>query len=160
MTVRTIPTCERVCVCGGGGAALPMQWGYNLSPKPPTSLLHLVVWSTFRDGVQNNHSSVRSPKPTELSQNSEVQLIVLESCLKQSLDSQTSWVGVARQVEEGRLSPECPHLQLYDVEVVSFWEAAVVEGVTGATPAQVQSLIQPQAKVTTAEERKKCSSLF
>lgn len=57
-------------------------------------------------------------------------------------------------------SPECPHLQLHDVEVVSFREAAVVEGVTGATPAQVQHLIQPQAKVTTAEERKKRISLF
>lgn len=69
-------------------------------------------------------------------------------------------MGVARKVEEGRASPERPHLQLYDVEVVSFWEAAVVEGVTWATPAQVQRLIQPQAKVTTAEERKKRISLF
>lgn len=52
-------------------------------------------------------------------------------------------------------SPECPHLQLHDVEVVSFREAAVVEGVTGATPAQVQHLIQPQAKVTTSSSNSK-----
>lgn len=48
--VRTIPTCER-----SGG----LQQGKSSNAvrlQPPTPLLHLMVWSTFRDGVQNNHS--------------------------------------------------------------------------------------------------------
>lgn len=50
-------------------------------------------------------------------------------------------------------SVERPHLQLHDSEVVSFWEAAVVERVAGAAVALVQILIHPQTKVPTAEGR-------
>lgn len=49
-----------------------------------------------------------------------------------------------------RLSPKRPNLQLHDPEVIGFREAAVVEGVTGAAATQVQVLIHPQTKVTTA----------
>lgn len=51
-------------------------------------------------------------------------------------------------------SAERPGLQVHDSKVVSFWEAAVVEGEAGAAAAEVQILIHPQTKVTT--ERREC----
>lgn len=62
-------------------------------------------------------------------------------------------------------SAERPHLQLHDSEVISFWEATVVEGVAGAAATQIQILIHPQTKVTTAGRKrqrvvKKEKSLF
>lgn len=52
-------------------------------------------------------------------------------------------------------SAECPHLQLHDSEVIGFWEATVVESVAGAAATQVQILIHPQTKVTTASTNSK-----
>lgn len=52
-------------------------------------------------------------------------------------------------------SGERPHLQLHHSEVVGFREAAVVESVAGAAATQVQILIHPQTKVTTASANSK-----
>lgn len=57
--------------------------------------------------------------------------------------------------DEATFSGERPHLQLHDSEVVSFWEATVVESVAGAAATQVQILIHPKTKVTAAEKESK-----
>lgn len=69
--------------------------------------------------------------------------------------SREGWEGLKNQRPLAVLpsSGEPPHLQLHDSEVVGFREAAVVEGVAGAAPAQVQVLIHPQTKVATAREK-------
>lgn len=57
--------------------------------------------------------------------------------------------------DEATFSGERPHLQLHDSEVVSFWEATVVESVAGAAATQVQILIHPKTKVTAASSNSK-----
>lgn len=72
-----------------------------------------------------------------------VRSTIKRSPLRFEMFRETVWGSVG--------SPEGPGLQLQHPEVTGLRQAAVVEGVAGAAPAQEQRLVQPQSEVTTEE---------